>query len=141
MKLDSRKQAVVSDSKPGCALRGHCVSFGLVGEVGVGTAYGGLPYTVYDSAGQQYKGRLNGDGFAKLQDIYCGPVVLVFDDLYSGAEQPYQWLMERSTYKLPITELQARAEQTRFAAPDGRRLERNPAQQQANRFHQVEVRD
>ena len=141
MKLDARKQSFFSDSKPACSLRGHWVSFCLVDELGVGTAYGGLPYTVYDSAGQQYKGRLNGEGFAKLQDIYCGPVVLVFDDLYSGAEQTYQWLMVRSAYKLPITELQARAEQTRFAASDGRRLESNPAQQKANRFYQVEVRD
>ena len=141
MKPDARKQAFFSDSKPACSLRGHWVSFSLVDELGVGTAYGGLPYTVYDSAGQEYKGRLNGEGFAKLQDIYCGPVVLTFDDLYSGEEQPYRWLMLRSTYKLPITELQVRAEQTRFTAADGQRRESNPAQQKANRFYQVEVRD
>ncbi len=49
--------------------------------------------------------------------------------------------MTRSTYKLPITELQFRAERTRFAVTDGRRVENNPARQQANRFYQVEVRD
>ena len=141
MTLDAWKQSFFSDRKPACSVRGHWVSFCLVDELGVGTAYGGLPYTVHDSAGQQYKGRLDGEGFARLQDIYCGPVVLVFDDLYSGTEQPYHWLMLRSTYKLPITELQIRAEQTRFAASDGRRPESNPAQQKANRFYQVEVRD
>ncbi|WP_426221639.1 lipase family protein [Pseudomonas sp. DWRC2-2] len=141
MKLDARKQAFFSDSKPACSLRGHWVSFSLVDELGVGTLYGGLPYTVYDSAGQEYKGRLNGEGFGKVQDIYCGPVVLIFDDLYSGEEQPYHWLMLRSTYKLPITELQVRAEQARFAAADGQRPKSNPAQQKANRFYQVEVRD
>ncbi|WP_223496903.1 lipase family protein [Pseudomonas sp. A-RE-26] len=141
MKLDARKQPFFSDIKPACSLRGHWISFCLVDEFGAGSSYGGLPYTLYDSVGQHYKGRLNGDGFAKLTDSYCGPVVLVFDDLYSGTAQPYEYLMTRSTYKLPITELQYRAERTRFAAADGRRVESNPARQQANRFYQVEVRD
>lgn len=141
MKLDARKQSFFSENKPVCPLRGHWVSFCLVDELGIGTAYGGLPYTVHDSAGQQYKSRLNGDGFAELRDIYCGPVVLVFDDPYSGTEQPYQRLMLRHAYKLPITELQVRAEKTRFTSPDGLRTEANPAQQKANRFYQVEVRD
>jgi pimeloyl-ACP methyl ester carboxylesterase len=141
MSLDARKQPFFSDNKPACSLRGHWVSFCLVDELGVGVTYGGLSYTVHDSTGQQYKGRLNGEGFAKLGDVYCGPVVLVFDDLYSGVDLPYQRLMIRPTYKLPITELQFRAEQTRFAAADGRRIENNPAKQHANRFYQVEVRD
>ncbi|UII73412.1 lipase family protein [Pseudomonas sp. HN11] len=141
MNMDARKQSFFSDSRPACSLRGHWVSFCLVDEQGVGVAYGGLPYTVHDSAGQQYKGRLNGEGFAKLQDIYCGPAVLVFDDLYSGMEQPYQRLMLRRHYPLPITELQVRAEQTRFAAVDGRRPVSNPAQHGADQFYQVEVRD
>ncbi len=141
MDLDARKQPFFSDSKPACALRGHWVSFCLVDELGVGTPYGGLRYTAHDSAGQQYKGRLNGEGFAKLQDIYCGPVVLVVDDLYSGTEEPYRRLMTRHVYKLPITELQIRAEQTRFTSADGQRIESNPARQPANRFYQVEVRD
>ncbi len=141
MNLDARKQPFFSDSKPACAVRGHWVSFGLVDELGAGTPYGGLPYTIQDSAGQQYKGRLNASGFVKLTDIYCGPVVLVFDDLYSGVEQPYKQLMLRRTYKLPITELQFRAEQTLFADADGHRVEHNPAQRQGNKFYQVDVRD
>ncbi|OIN47212.1 lipase [Pseudomonas azotoformans] len=141
MKMNARKQAFFSDSKPACSWRGHWVSFCLVDELGFGTAYGGLPYTVHDSAGQQYKGRLNGEGFAKLANIYCGPVILVFDDPYSGTELLYQRLMSRQTYKLPITELQIRAEQTRFSASDGLRTESNPAQLKADRFYQVEVRD
>ncbi|MGY1952645.1 lipase family protein [Pseudomonas pergaminensis] len=141
MTLEARKQPFFSDDKPACALRGHWVSFCLVDELGVGTAYGGLPYTLHDSAGQQYKGRLNGDGFAELKDIYCGPVVLVFDDLYSGTEQLYRRLMSRPAYKLPITELQIRAERTRFARSDGRRTEDDQVQQTTGRFYQVEVRD
>lgn len=141
MYLDARKQPFFSDSTPACSLRGQWVSFCLVDETGVGATYGGLSYTVRDSAGREYKGRLNEEGFAKLKDIYSGPVVLVFDDLYSGTEQPYRRLMMRPTYQLPITELQFRAEQTRFASVDGRRIEANPAQHQPNRFYQVEVRD
>ena len=141
MYFDARKRPFFSDSTPACSLRGQWVSFCLVDETGVGATYGGLPYTVRDSAGQEYKGRLNGEGFAKLNDIYSGPVVLIFDDLYSGTEQPYRRLMMRPTYQLPITELQFRAEQTRFAAVDGRRIKANPAQLQASRFYQVEVRD
>ncbi|MBA6044791.1 lipase family protein [Pseudomonas lactis] len=141
MYLDARKRPFFSDSTPACSLRGQWVSFCLVDETGVGATYAGLSYTVRDSAGREYKGRLNGEGFVKLKDIYSGPVVLVFDDLYSGTEQPYRRLMMRPTYQLPITELQVRAEQTRFASVDGRRIEANPAQHQPNRFYQVEVRD
>ncbi|MGY2399332.1 lipase family protein [Pseudomonas sp. SDO5271_S396] len=141
MKLDARKQSFFSDTKPACALRGQWVSFCLVDEQGMGAAYGGLPYTARDSAGQQYKGRLNGEGFARLPDIYCGPVVLLFDESYTGEEQPYSLLIKRSNYPLPITELQVRAERTRFAANDGAYREDNPAQQKADHFYQVEVRD
>lgn len=141
MYLDARKRPFFSDSTPACSLRGQWVSFCLVDETGVGATYAGMSYTVRDSAGREYKGRLNGEGFVKLKDIYSGPVVLVFDDLYSGTEQPYRRLMMRPTYQLPITELQVRAEQTRFASVDGRRIEANPAQHQPNRFYQVEVRD
>ncbi|TFY86488.1 lipase family protein [Pseudomonas kairouanensis] len=141
MKLDARKQPFFSGSKPACALRGDWVSFCLVDEFGVGAAYGGLPYTVHDSAGQQYKGRLDKNGCAVIQNIYCGPVALVFDEVYSGTEQLYRRLVMRQTYKLPITELQVRAENTRFAETDGQRVDNNPAKQKANRFYQVEVRD
>ncbi len=141
MDLDARKHPFFSNSKPACPLRGDWLSFCLVDEFGVGNSYGGLPYTVYDSAGQKHEGRLDADGFAKLRDIYCGPVTLIFDDLYTGAERLYQWLMRRPTYRLSITELQFRAERTRFAAADGRRIEHNPARQRADKFYQVEVRD
>ena len=141
MKLDARKQPFFSDSKPACALRGHWVSFCLVDELGIGAVYGGLPYTIHDSAGQMHKGRLDKNGFARLQDIYCGPVVIAFDDLYSGTEKPYSRLVMRRTYPLPITELQVRAEQSQFANSNGQRVDNNPAKQKANRFYQVEVRD
>ncbi|WP_313600057.1 lipase family protein [Pseudomonas sp.] len=141
MDLDARKHPFFSSSKPACPLHGDWVSFCLVDEFGVGSSYGGLPYTIHDSVGCKYEGRLDADGFVKLRDINCGPVVLIFDSLYTGVEKLYQRLMARPTYQLPITELQFRAEHTRFAATDGRRSESNPARQKANKFYQVEVRD
>lgn len=141
MKLDAWKQPFFSARMPACALKGHWVSFCLVDEAGSGKAYGGLPYTLYDSTGCQYDGRLDGEGFARLQGFHCGPVVLKFDGLYSGVQAPYYQLRTRVAYELPITELQIRAEQTRFSTQDGRRTEGNPAQPQADRFYQVEVRD
>lgn len=141
MKQEAWKQPFFSSKMPACALKGHWASFCLVDETGNGKAYGGLAYTAHDSTGHQYNGRLNGDGFAKLQGIYRGPFVLVLESLYSGEEEPYLELSTRSTYKLPITELQVRAERTRFSAADGQRITGNPAQQKADRFYQVEVRD
>jgi len=141
MKQDAWKHPFFSDQMPACALKGHWASFCLVDETGSGKAYGGLPYTIFDSAGRQYDGRLDGDGFARLKSFYCGPIVLKLDSLYSGAQEPYNRLRIRQTYQLPITELQVRAEQTRFSAKDGQRIKGNPAQSQADRFYQVEVRD
>lgn len=141
MELEAWKQDFFSDKMPACALRGHWVSFCVVDETGNGKSYGGLPYTLHDSAGQRYSGRLNGEGFARLTDFYCGPVVLRVDDPYTGSEEPYHRLRTRLTYKLPISELQVRAERTLFYAADGQRREDNPAKQQADRFYQVEVRD
>ncbi|MGR3890442.1 lipase family protein [Pseudomonas sp. 1152_12] len=141
MNQEAWKQPFFSSKMPACAVKGHWASFCLVDETGSGKAYGGLAYTIQDSTGQQYSGRLTGEGFAKLRGFYCGPVVLALEDLYSGKEAPYFGLSTRETYKLPITELQIRAEQTRFVAADGQRTESNPAQHQADRFYQVEVRD
>lgn len=141
MELEAWKQEFFSDKMPACPLRGHWVSFCLVDETGNGKNYGGVPYSFHDSAGQQYSGRLNGEGFAKITDFYCGPVVLTLDEPYTGTEAPYHRLATRLTYKLPITELQVRAERSEFSTGDGQRLEGNPARRQADRFYQVEVRD
>lgn len=141
MKQAAWKQPFFSSKMPACALQGHWASVCLVDETGSGKAYGGLAYSIRDSTGRQYHGRLNAEGFAKLQGFYCGPVVLMLDRLYSGEESPYFELKKRQAYALPITELQVRAEKTRFCAADGQRIEGNPAQRAADRFYQVEVRD
>lgn len=141
MKQDAWKQPFFSDKAPACSLKGHWASFCLVDEFGDGKAYGGLPYTFYDSAGCEYFGRLDGEGFARRDDFYCGPLVIKLDEHYSGSEKPYTDLMTRLAYKLPITELQVRAEQTRFLRADGQRVERSLSKNQTDLFYQVEVRD
>ncbi|MGF6095050.1 lipase family protein [Pseudomonas sp. 18175] len=141
MGLDAWKQPFFDDQMPACSLRGAWVNFCLVDETGDGKPYGGLPFTLFDSAGVQHSGRLNGEGLASLKDLYCGPTVLLFDEQYTGEEEPYRLLRGRKTYKLPITELQFRAEQTHFYNANGQRTENNPKRKTADKFYQVEVSD
>lgn len=56
-----------------------------------------------------------------------------------GGDELYKDLRNRPHYPLPITELQVRAEKTRFLNPSGARTQSNPAQAQAGFFCQVEV--
>lgn len=86
MEHDAWKQQFFNDRMPACPLKGHWLTFCLVDETGSGKSYGGLPYTIYDGAGQQYRGRLNGEGFARVADFSCGPVILVMEERYSGQE-------------------------------------------------------
>lgn len=141
MALTEWKQPFFSGKMPACAVRGCWLSFCLVDESGDGNAYGGLAYKVFDSTGQQYAGRLDGNGFAKLDNPYRGPVVLIFDAPYEMSGDYYATLQTRGCYPLPITELQVRAEQTRFSRVDGERVERNPAGRETGKFYQVEVSD
>ncbi len=141
MDQDAWKQPFFDGKMPACSLRGAWVSFNLVDETGDGKPYGGLPFTVCDSAGIQYQGRLDGNGYAQLQSLYCGPAVLLLDEPYAGEEEPYRQLRGRETYKLPISELQFRAEKTHFFNANGERTKSNPEQKKADRFYQVEVSD
>lgn len=141
MKLQERENLCFSNKMLACPLRGHWTSFRLVDEHGDGKPYGGLPYTIMDSIGQEYTGRLDGEGVAKIENHYRGPVVLMLDAPYQGVEAIYRDLMIRKSYPLPITGLQFRAEQTRFFHEDGFRREHNPAMKEADIFVQVEVRD
>ena len=141
MEQDAWKQQFFNDKMPACSLSGDWLTFCLVDEAGSGASYGGLPYTINDTAGQQYKGRLNAEGFARVEGFFCGPVTLTMEESYSGPEVFYQSLMARSFYALPITELQVRAEQTYFINNDGQRAENNSARRNADRFYQVEVSD
>jgi len=142
MDFEAWKKPFFSEKMPVCPLRGGWLSFALVDETGDGKAYAGLAYSVLDSQGQQHVGHLDGNGYVKLDNPYRGPQVLTFDALHEASGSDYYGVLQaRSHYPLPITELQFRAEQTRFVRSDGQRVETNPAQQQTNRFYQVEVRD
>ncbi|VVP61866.1 hypothetical protein PS870_06464 [Pseudomonas fluorescens] len=139
--MEDWEKPAFGDRMLACPLKGHWVSFQLVDEFGEGKPYAGLAYTLQDSAEQQYTGVLDAEGFGRVDDHYRGPVVLTLNAEYTGPEGLYSWLMTRPTYKLPITELQVRAEQTRFFHPDGLPVEHNPAQKAGDKFIQVEVRD
>ncbi|MEN1436895.1 lipase family protein, partial [Pseudomonas aeruginosa] len=103
----------------------HSTSFQLVDERGDGRPYAGLAYEVSDSEEVVYLGILDETGTGKINRHYCGPVVLKFDKAYQGIEDIYTALSGRDHYPLPITELQVRAEKTRFVNPDGARTRSN----------------
>lgn len=132
-------QPLLTDTKQACPLRGTWVSIQLVDESGNGKPYAGLAYKLVDSTNQTHEGTLDSEGFAKICDTYEGPVVLTVDDPYKGDEKDYKWLMTRPTYPLKITELQVRAEKTRFVRKDGLRVDNNPAKAKADQFLHVEV--
>ncbi|WP_419709227.1 lipase family protein [Pseudomonas sp. NFX224] len=123
-----------------CPVQGKWSSFQLVDESGSGEPYAGLVYTVIDSEGQKYSGYLDITGTGTVTNHFAGPIALVFPDTYEGTEQLYKDLQTRPHYPLKITELQVRAEQTRYLNPDATRTMENPAQACADEFLQVEVR-
>ncbi|MGV8864339.1 MAG: lipase family protein [Pseudomonas sp.] len=141
MVFQDKNKPIANNKMLTCPLRGQWVSFRLVDESGDGKPYGGLTYKVLDSVGQQYDGILDAEGFAKLDSCYKGPVYLTFDEPHDLSAPHYYRLMNREVYPLPISELQVRAEETRFFHKDTFRVEHNPAQKEADEFIQVEVRD
>jgi pimeloyl-ACP methyl ester carboxylesterase len=141
--LSEREQAFFGGDIHACPLRGHSTSFQLVDEFGDGRAYAGLTYQLIDYEDIVYTGKLDTTGSGKLENHYCGPLEIRLNQAYRGQEKSYERLQERKAYPLPITELQVRAENTRFFNKTGQRTESNPAQglAAANAFYQVEVRE
>ena len=132
---------LLSEKSKACPLRGDWISFQVVDETGDGKPYAGLSYVLQDSSHQKYPGVLDADGAAKVFNHYQGPVVLTLDAPYTGSEDFYTALSQRDSYPLPITELQVKAEKTRFVRKDGLRVEKNPAKEKADQFFHVEVKD
>lgn len=123
-----------------CPRQGKWTSFQLTDEYGSGKPYAGLAYTVIDCEGLIYNGQLDIDGVGKVTNHYAGPIALAFTELYQGGNDDYNELISRKHYPLQITELQVRAEQTRYLNPNATRIRKNPAQACADDFFQVEVR-
>lgn len=124
-----------------CPLRKQWVSLRLVDEFGDGRPYAGLTYRLVDKQGEQYIGTLDSDGYALIEDTYCGVIILSLPDVYIGSEKYYKWLSHRQYYPLPITALQVAAEQTlrrpaEQPSPSPARAARERAE-----FYRVEVRD
>lgn len=123
-----------------CPVQGKWTSFQLVDEMGEGKPYAGLAYEVVDAEGHTYKGKLDATGTGKIENHFAGPIALMLEEHYQGNNEFYAYLQKRPHYPLPITELQVRAEQTRYFHKDGSRTQSNPAQACADFFCQVEVR-
>ncbi len=123
-----------------CPAQGKWTSFQLVDEMGEGQPYTGLAYEVIDAEGHTYKGKLDATGTGKVENHFAGSIALILASEYTGTTIPYKDIKQRKHYPLPITELQVRAEQTRYAHKDGSRTQSNPAQACAGFFCQVEVR-
>ncbi|WP_137807302.1 lipase family protein [Pseudomonas sp. G(2018)] len=138
--MDEELSSRLSSTVLSCPIQGRWTSFQLVDEFGSGEPYAGLIYTVIDSEGQKYSGYLDITGTGKVTNHFAGPVALIFHEKYEGTEQLYRDLRTRPHYPLQITELQVRAEQTRFLNPDAARPISNPAKACADEFVQIEVR-
>lgn len=138
--LDEELKNPVNSRMFTCPAQGKRTSFQLVDEMGEGQPYAGLAYEVVDTEGHTYNGKLDATGTGKVENHFAGPIGLILASEYVGTTIPYKDLKQRKDYPLPITELQVRAEQTRYFHNDGSRTQSNPAQACADFFCQVEVR-
>lgn len=141
--LSKRDRPSMDGAILACPLREHSTSFQLVDEFGNGLPYAGLAYQLIDHEDIIYTGILDATGFGRVENHYCGPVELRVNQTYQNRDDDYNDLMRRPHYPLPITELQVRAENTRFFNKSGLRTQSNPAQDTADAgsFHHVEVRE
>lgn len=115
--------------------------FQLIDERGAGEPYAGLAYEVVDQEGRKYGGHLDAAGAGEVGNHLVGPVTVMFRQLYSGRSEMYVRLMDRTHYPLKITELQVRAEHTRFLNENGARTQQKPlCIDTCTDYLQVEVR-
>ncbi|MEN8641456.1 lipase family protein [Pseudomonas sichuanensis] len=133
--------APVNSKMFSCPAQDCRTTFQLVDEFGQGKPYAGLSFEAVDREGITYQGVLDAKGGAVVSDHYSGGLVVAFFASYIGGDELYKDLVNRKSYPLKLTELQVRAENTRFKHEDGSRTEDNPAQAVCDHFHQVEVRD
>ncbi|WP_244302759.1 lipase family protein [Pseudomonas saxonica] len=138
---DSLKNINFKDRVLACPAMGKTTRFQLVDEFGSGEPYAGLAFEVTDSEDLKYKGFLNANGTGEVKNHCAGAIALTFNTAYHGTIETYTNLMGREHYPLPITELQVRAEQTRYFKKDGSRTHVKPLSiSGTDEYCQVEVR-
>ena len=116
-------------------------SFQLVDQQGSGKAYAGLAFELVDQDGIKHSGYLDAAGVGKAGKHAAGPVAVMFRQLHDGSSDVHSRLMIRQYYPLKITELQVRAEHTRYLDKSGISTQNRPAHICATSdFYQVEVR-
>ena len=140
--MDDSQTSSLSDQRRSCPLRGEWISFRLVDEFGEGKPYAGLAYELSDTEGTKKTGTLDSEGFARVEGNYAGPAILTLAKTYSGADDFYNFLTERESYDIPLTELQVAAEKT-LRRPIGSTGKTGAyrAASEKGEFHNVEVRE
>ncbi|MGL4315623.1 MAG: lipase family protein [Pseudomonas sp.] len=139
--MDETFAAALAAQGQQCPLRKQWVSLRLVDEFGDGKPYAGLAYLLVDKQGEQYRGALDNDGYALIENTYCGPLILSLSDAYAGSEKHYKWLNHRQNYALPITAFQVAAEQTQRRPAEQPSPSPARAAREHGEFYRVEVRD
>jgi hypothetical protein len=95
-----------------CPIRFVWISFRLVDEHGNGQPYAGLACRLTDSQGFDYSATLDDDGYARVDNVHSGPMVLFCQDDYAGDDSWYAGLCNREQFPIPLSALQVAAEQS-----------------------------
>ncbi|MCQ4313557.1 lipase family protein [Pseudomonas stutzeri] len=95
-----------------CPIRLDRISFRLVDEHGNGQPYAGLAYRITDSQGLDYYATLDDHGYARVDGVHSGPLVLSFPNDYTGGDPWYTGLYNREYFSIPLSDLQVAAEQS-----------------------------
>lgn len=93
-----------------CPIRQAWISFRLVDEHGNGKPYAGLSYQVIDSHGFEYSATLDENGYAHVDNVHGGPLVLSFPNDYAGNDPWHTRLVNREHFPIPLSALQVAAE-------------------------------
>ncbi|TYP64444.1 lipase family protein [Stutzerimonas stutzeri] len=95
-----------------CPIRFVWISFRLVDEYGNGQPYAGLACGLTDSQGFDHSATLDDDGYARVDNVHSGPMVLFCQDDYTGDDSWYAGLCNREQFPIPLSALQVAAEQS-----------------------------
>lgn len=85
-----------------CPSRLARVSFRLVDEHGSGKPYAGLAYRITDRHGLDCSATLDEDGYAQVDNVHGGPLVVSFPSGYDGSDPWYRGLITREHFPISI---------------------------------------